>query len=564
VIDAGTRLDLRPPAQVMRLARLGAFHQTRLSFLRAMLRWAKREGWRFDRPVWRIDARGVGVAVYTAQTPDRTYSLVCFGHDLPDALRSDRVIAEAWDATFALYDGVPGEAEIQRLSENVPKQEAGRYQETDLVLSRANRSVRLFEHVVASLAEGEQPDRARVEEVGYLMRTTAVYGNGKFGLADRDLLVGRPEFKNAFRAEMLTVWLIRSFTLDLVEHLARTRAERAVALDPALRRRFGVGNATGLGMAPFLIRHSVLFDRWISAREEALAIVRAIPSATPETIAHFRRVLERGRRSLREWRTVDELQAGRIADLLGDLEKLAEEAARTEPFAQAQPWDAWYVWGESNLSVEGQEYLVTLLLEPHGSQIDFLADRMWADELADFRIEGMVPCGVLMRDIARDYDWAIERDFDAPQAQARFWYVSEEKLEPRLGERASEPGGALEHPLATARDVAALQSDLIEADEDEPVAGFLLRHPEHRHAVRRVQIAKMHPYAEIRENLIGADLRPIDLLRCKLAFFGATRFDPRSDRWVRISLFPGAPFPEELARASEDDWIYAAFAEAGA
>ena len=55
------------------------------------------------------------------------------------------------------------------------------------------------------------------------------------------------------------------------------------------------------------------------------------------------------------------------------------------------------------------------------------------------------------------------------------------------------------------------------------------------------------PYAEIRDNLIGAELRPIDLLRCKLAFFGAERFDPRSDRWLRITLFQGAPFPEDLA-----------------
>jgi hypothetical protein len=471
------------------------------------------------------------------------------------------VIAEAWDATFVLYDGIPSEAEIARLAENAPKQEAGRYAATDLVLSRANRSVRLFEHVIARLAAGEQPDRHKVEDVGYLMRTTAVYGNGKFGLADRDLLAGRPEFRSAFRAEMLTVWLIRGFVLDLVEHLARTRSDRAVRLDPDLRRRFGVGNSTGLGMAPFLIRHEVLLDQWISKREEALAIVRALPSATPETVAQFRSVLERARRSLGEWRTVDELQTGRIADLLADLDKLRDKSAGDEAFAAAEPWDGLYLWGESNLTVEGQEYLVTLLLEPHGPEIDSLADEMWADELAEFRIEGMVTCGVLMRDIARNYDWAIDLDFADPDTQARFWYVSEEKLEPRLGERASEPGGALEHPLATARDISALILDLAQADEDEAVAVFLLEHPEHRHAVRRAQIAEMHPYGEIRDNMIGADLRPIDLLRCKLAFFGATRFDPRSDRWLRISLFPGAPFPEELHSVSEDDWIYAAFAD---
>ena len=68
-------------------------------------------------------------------------------------------------------------------------------------------------------------------------------------------------------------------------------------------------------------------------------------------------------------------------------------------------------------------------------------------------------------------------------------------------------------------------------------------------------------YAVAGETLIHAALRPVDLLRCKLATFGATRFDPRSDRWIRISLFPGAPFPEELQERSEDEWIYASFGE---
>jgi hypothetical protein len=65
--------------------------------------------------------------------------------------------------------------------------------------------------------------------------------------------------------------------------------------------------------------------------------------------------------------------------------------------------------------------------------------------------------------------------------------------------------------------------------------------------VRRAQIARRHPLSEIRDNLIAEDLLPIDLLRCKLAFFGAGRFDPRSDKWVRISLFQGAPYPSEMA-----------------
>ena len=63
---------------------------------------------------------------------------------------------------------------------------------------------------------------------------------------------------------------------------------------------------------------------------------------------------------------------------------------------------------------------------------------------------------------------------------------------------------------------------------------------------RRAQIMARHPFAEIQDNLLDAEMLPIDLLRCKLAFFGATRFDPRSDRWVRICLYQDAPYPDEL------------------
>jgi hypothetical protein len=68
--------------------------------------------------------------------------------------------------------------------------------------------------------------------------------------------------------------------------------------------------------------------------------------------------------------------------------------------------------------------------------------------------------------------------------------------------------------------------------------------------VRRLQLLEQYPYAEVQDNLLAADMLPIDLLRFKLAFFGATKFDPRSDRWVRICMYQDAPFPHELL---EDD-----------
>ena len=52
-MTARARVALRPPSFVMRLSCLGAFHQTRLSFMRSLLRRLRAEKWRFFAPAVR-------------------------------------------------------------------------------------------------------------------------------------------------------------------------------------------------------------------------------------------------------------------------------------------------------------------------------------------------------------------------------------------------------------------------------------------------------------------------------------------------------------------------------
>ena len=535
----------RSPDQVMRLSRMGSAHPMRLSFLRVLMRRVEAEGWVFDRHVWDVDAKGVGRAVYCARGPVRTYSLVAFSHDLPPEMRSDRVIATAWDATFALFDGVPTSEDLDRLQSNVPYQEAGRITDRELSLSRANRSVRLFEHVVDALAQGVQPDAEEIDAVGYLMRTTAVYGSGKFGAADRASIAGRPELSAPFQAEMLSVWLTRWFTIDIVNHLARSKGgERAVALDMDLCRRLGVGNSTGLGMAPFLVRHPILLNNWMMAREEALARVRAQPAATAQTLHDFAAALAQARANAALWHSAHPIQIEKLTDLRRDLALIAE---RLGNWPQGErPWNLLWLWGAKTLSLEGQEALLALMLEPHGALVDGLADCMTANEAGGFAINGAMSIAEVLALLAERYGWAQQIDFTLPENTARFWYVSEEKLEPRLGFRYSEEGSALEQPLCIARLAVALGQALEPLAPDQPIASLLLQQPEHRFMIRRLQIAAHHPLAEVQANLIEQNILPIDLMRCKLAFFGASRFDPRSDKWVRISLFQGAPYPADF------------------
>ena len=84
---------------------------------------------------------------------------------------------------------------------------------------------------------------------------------------------------------------------------------------------------------------------------------------------------------------------------------------------------------------------------------------------------------------------------------------------------------------------------------------FLFQNSELRHVVRRAFIAEKFPYSEIQDNTIGEKLVPIDMLRLKLSFFGALKFDPRSDKWLRICMFQGAPLPNEL-KDYDEQWVY--------
>ncbi|CUK19024.1 hypothetical protein RUE5091_04334 [Ruegeria denitrificans] len=554
-----TDVAKRDPKLVMRLARLGSMHQSRLSFMRILTRRLARENWRFEQSAFEIDENGVGHAVYTAHGPNSSYSLIAYAHDLPPEKRSDRVIAEAWDATFTLFDGVPSADDIERLSLNIPVQEAGRVTGTELSVSRANRSVRLWEHVVSELAEGRQPSTAKIEDVGYLMRTTAVYGSGKLGAADREMIADRPEFRVPFQVEMLSVYLTRWFITDLVQHMADKRATKngsqAARLDPGIARSIGIGNSTGLGMAPFLLNHPVLFNNWMAAREQAIQAVRAVQKATEAEIALFRDMLARNTQIVETWHSEHPIQIEKLAALRGDVGKVTEYLTGADLGAD-YPWDALYTWAENSLTLEGQEWIASLILEPYGELVDGFAEGMAADNTATFRIAGAMKIGdlrVLLKDI---YGWAIETDWSTPASKARAWYVSEEKLEPRLGERFEEPIEEYEQPLAPGRDAALLYHSLAHWSDEAQVANFLLRHPEHRHVLRRVQIVGRAPYAEIRDNTISDRVLPIDMLRCKLSFFGATKFDPRSDRWVRICMYENAPLPYELTSENADFWIF--------
>ena len=547
-------IKLRDPSVVMKLSRLGSFHQSKLSFLRSFIREFKQ--WNYKRNLFDLNKNGYGTAIYSFEKNGRNYSLVCFAQHIELHERSDRVIATKWDAAFVLHDGVPTKKDIDRLRDNVPKQEIGRVSYKELTLSRANKSVRAFEHVVESLSQGRQPDKDLLSKVGYLYRTTAVYGSGKFGLADRFRIKDRKEICGPFRLEMMLVYLVRQFTFDQVNHIAKSKnPNKAIKLDEDIARNLGIGNSTGLGMAPFIVNHPTLLHNWIYCREKALKEIRSIENVYIDDFNLFKDCFDKSKSSINTWLTDSQFQINKIKSLKSDLSKFTQYLESECSTKINYLWNQIYIWVEKNLGEECIEYIVSMMMEPYDKIVDPLINNMSSEEEKYFNIPAHRKVSDLKIIIENNYKSIIEIDFKKKNSTANFWFISKNKEEPRVANRYEESGSELEQPLAIARDTKLLYEKVLKAKQTDTVAEFLLNNDDVRHVVRRAFIVEQFPYSEIQDNTISATLVPIDMLRLKLSFFGAIKFDPRSDKWLRINMYQGAPLPHEM-KLSNDTWVY--------
>ena len=547
-------ITLRDPSVIMKLSRLGSFHQSKLSFLRSFLKEFK--DWNYKRDLFDLSEKGYGTAIYSFKKGERVYSLVCFANELNEDERSDRVIATKWDAAFTLFDGVPSKKDIERLANEVPKQEVGRLSFKELTLSRANKSVRVFNHVVESLSNGDQPDKELLSRVGYLYRTTAVYGSGKFGLADRFRIKDRKEIYGPFRLEMMLVYLVRQFTFDQVNHVAKCKnPKKSVKLDLDICKDLGIGNSTGLGMAPFIVNHPTLLNNWIYARELSLKKIREIKNVNLKDSHIFMDCLKKSLKNVRLWNTESEYQQKKIKILLSELNQFILFIENDFDFNQEFAFNKIYLNLEEKYGEECIEYIVSMMMEPYDSIVSPLISSMSSEEEKYFNIPTQRTVSDLRTILEEKYSEILNIDFSKKENNQNFWFISKNKEEPRLADRFDENGSDLEQPLAIARDIKKLYETLSLSKNSLTIAKFLANNSDLRHVVRRAFIVEKFPYSEIQDNTIGKKIVPIDMLRLKLSFFGALKFDPRSDKWLRICMFQGAPLPNQLKNYDEH-WVY--------
>ena len=549
---------LRSPERIMQLSRLGSLHQSPLSFMRSLVRTMMRDQWHIERAIDRLDERGFGWVLYHITISEAVYSFIVISDEISDAARNDRVIAEQWDATMALCMGALTEDDVLLLKDAIRRQEAGRMNACVLILSRGNKSSRMFDYVVECLSRGEQPSLQRFMEVGYLYRTTAVYGGGKFGMADWQKIQKHcPEFARPFAAEMFVCFMLRHFSSEQAERLARYRnPKKAVPIDDDIKRYIGIGNSTGLGMAPFLIRHPKLISHWVWVRELAIERACAQPNVSQKRCVEVQHIVAKARLHLMQSVVEDEAQSQKNSIMINELDQVSEVL---QQYWQANTdWMALVQTSAQQWSIETQEILMSILMEVEFDAIQDLEETMAVDE--SYELDPTMSLTDLVALLRSHYAWALAFDYSSPETDYHFWYRSQEKMEPRLGRVGHDDGLDKALLLVIARDVQACLSRLESLTQSQPmsltVGDFLLTEPEYRQLIARVQTMAQSPMGEIRVNMADEHLRPMDLLRCKLSFFGVGKFDPKSAVWVRNTMFQGAPVVSDIGQPFVDDWYF--------
>lgn len=562
-----SRGRLRDPNVVMDLTTLGAVWPTKFSFSHSFIRHVARVGFQCEIAEKTLDDEGRGRIVYRVRVGGRTLTFVVFSDPLPEDQQQDRIIATRWDAWAALFDGEPSETHLTQSRAEIQKVIWGRAAPGTIAWSRANRSARLFEHVIDSLANGRQPDTAQLNQVGYLIRTTGFSGNGRNGMRDYAYLrsIDHP-LQAPYHAQMLAAYMWREFGFDLATHLARGRNPYSADLSRDIRRFIGVGNSSGIGLVPFVVRHPRLLHRWIEAREQALA---AFCGTTFGADAHecdrFAALLEQARRYIRHEPRgeLDEfVSGGRIA---GDIDVVAATFDKLRAAWPAgagggtNPVSASIAAVQEDVTPESLELLNALALEVHENGNSDPA-AMHADESLAF--PPALAAGELLSLIRDRFSW-VNR-FAPDGERPFFWYSSEENMEPRRGERGVDEGEDYALPVNILGRLEQLMAALEASAQDESIARFLVRNPDMRFMVAWSFTLADLDYSIARMDLLAAEFSPLQIMRFQLATYGMLKFRPRSKTWLRATIMQGAPVPEELAEGLLGDGLLPEIPGAGA
>ncbi|MCB1464197.1 MAG: hypothetical protein KDJ90_17675 [Nitratireductor sp.] len=541
------------PTEVMSPELAAAAWPNALSFTRLFVSSMLRGGWRVERVHLRLDATGRGDALYRLFADEMIFHFLVVSFAVDSGDKTDRAFGVNWDVCAALCSGDWSPEREDRLRKQIPAQLAGRFDSETLCFVRGNRSERLFDHVVDSLARGDQPDAKFVSSVGYLLRTTGFIGNGVAGTQpflsmERDAPLSRPYY-----AQMCAAFLLREFVFELADHMAASVNPAAAKLHPELKRYLGIGNSAGLGMVPFAARRIPVIHQWVHVREAAFAEAISRPmhrqgakmTELTRLVSDARSYFAHDDRDGNGIYTPHEV----ILKDLATVERLLAEYGSSGTLDQRQVGaDAF--WKEllaaiSHLNAETRELVISLSLEGEPDIVDAFADQLWGDANS-----GIVPertIGDLSQMIRESWGWAFADFRTDSEASRCFWYLPHEsQYEYRRGVRGRLPSIEVETEMDAPLSAFRLLERLQQLPETMTVSDLVASLPESRAVVEMTEMAVRYPYGYVRENTLHSAFLPFAISRLVLSFFGMEKLDPRPPISVKGALLQGAPLAADL------------------
>ena len=547
------------PGRVMDPRFLGAMQPTRLSASRSFLARMVREGWRITRDSLELDARGNGSARYTVTTPAGSITFVAWLREPRGVNRTGRIIGSSWDMLGSLIDGVASDAQIAATEAELPKLYEGRAPAGTLIWMRSNQSLRLFRHVRDSLAAGAQPDAAEVKRVGYLMRNTGLDGNGTFGSVTFPAIPAGHSLAVSYHAQMLSAYLMRELSVDVVQELARIDAPTtAVPLASEMRRHIGVGNGSALGLVMFVYNRPTLINAYVSATVAAVRLVLSAPiDAGDPRFDRLEALLDRTIR----YRSLEDTQYRVFTggkQLAADLRRIRAgvRAARRgdiarEPFET--PLAAVHRFANGRVSPEALATFHTLLIELAPDAADALVqERLNFEE--SLELDPRLSSGAVREALLATFGWALALPLNDPIHRDRVWYQSRAAEEPRSGPAEEVPGAheVIPNYPSRARELLAV---LDAGDPAVPIGTVIAAHPELEHIARSAVGLRELPYGVPHADPHDIDFVPVWLVRLMNAcVHGLDRTEDFLNRSVLGLIFDGAPFRDELEEANADEW----------
>lgn len=550
--------EARPAEITLSAPRASAVLPDALSFPRAAMRELVRGRYRVRKVRFELDADGKGEILYQLVGEGRIFHFFLVSDLLPESVKMDRNFAQGWDAMGVLCEGQWTAQREAHLRREVPRQRAGYADYDTLMYARGNRSGRIFEHVVESLASGRQPDMRLLAPIGYILRTTAFIGNGQLGTRPLSGYEADHPLRRPYHAQFFSAFMLREFVFDLVEHLALVRSPDAARLAPEYRRYLGLGNSAATGLAAYAANHARQMQQWMRVHEQALVqAVNASPVLFEPDATQFRALLER---AIRYFEEADKAGDGVFPppqQTAAGLRRIREQLdAETGIFCGSEKTISLpnlIEWAREQVGGEAAEVLHSLVIELHPAVADGFVDDFLVDEEPELQPEATV--GEMLAVLAERFDWMLEGKEASDHTY--FWYrCTSAPRDVRRGMRGRLPEFEFENNLEMPRKVGELRAHLRALSAGTSLGTALAARPDLRHVAQRVQALGDEECGVLREQWLSAHYRPFSAIRFVLSFYGMEKFEAVLPKSVRGTFMQGAPIAEDVEEGRHGNWPY--------